>query len=257
MKSSPIRTCAAASTVTLALSLAAAVAPSALAGASTPSAQAQYEAALKSVGTEGVHFTSTATQNGTTISVSGDTGETSGMQQLTVHSGSTVEHVTALLVGPTGYLKANAAALHRVIGLSNAQSSKYANRWLSFPTSNNGLAELVNGLLNRQISGELQMSGPYRYGTPTTVNGIRALVIHGSEPVQSGGTVPTTLYVKASGTHLPIKEVTNPGTGGKSSAIRGSVTFSNWGEKTNEKAPASSVSLLKLVPPSSGSSTSG
>ena len=171
-------------------------------------------------------------------------------------NGNLTERLSALLVGSTGYINGNATALHHVIGLTSGQSSKYAGRWLSFPTSNSGLDELVSGLLNSQVSSELQMSGPYRYSTATTVNGKPALAIHGSQGTQSGGKVAVVLYVPATGTPLPIKEVTNPDSQGGKSSIQGTVAFSAWGEKTSEKAPSHSVSLLKLVPGSTSSGTS-
>ena len=228
------------------------------AGAAAPpaqSAQTQYQAAIKAVGTQGVHFSSTARQSGTSITVHGDTGATSGTQTLVVKNGSLTEHLTALLVGPNGYINANATALHHVIGLTSAQSSKYAGTWLSFPTSNNGLAQLITGLLNSQVPRELEMTGPFTYGTATTVNGKSALAIRGSQATQTGN-VPVVLYVAATGTPLPIREDTNPGSGGGASAIHGTVAFSSWGEKTSEQAPGHSVSLLKLVPGATSGATS-
>jgi hypothetical protein len=62
------------------------------------------------------------------------------------------------------------------------------------------------------------------------------------------------LYIPASGTPLPIQEVTNAGSGGGSSAIHGVVSFSHWGENVSQTAPTHTTSLLKLVPASSGSS---
>ncbi len=224
--------------------------------AGTPSAQSEYQAILKAVGNQGVHFSSVASQSGVTIHVDGDTGTTTGAQILTVKKGSLSEHVTAMVVGSTGYVKANAAALRNVIGLTNALSHKYAGKWLSFPTTNSALGQLVGGLLNSQVASELQMSGPYRYGTVTTVNGQKALAVHGSVSTQSGTKVPEILYVAATGMPLPIKEVTNPKNSGGSSAIHGTVTFSHWGETTTQTAPGTSVSLLKLVPGDTSGATS-
>ncbi len=252
LRPSSISTAAAAGTLAAMATLVAVLAPDAAAAAGA-SAQSEYQAAIKSVGTQGVHFSSSATQSGVAISVQGDTGATSGSQTLVVHNGNLTERMSALLVGSTGYLNGNATALHHVIGLTNAQSSKYAGTWLSFPTSNSGLAQLVAGLLNAQVPSELQMGGPYTYGTAATVNGRHALAIRGSQSTQSGGKVPVVLYVSASGAPLPIQELTNPG-GGGSSAIRGSVTFSSWGQKTSVKAPSHSVSLLKVAGQGSSSS---
>jgi hypothetical protein len=229
--------------------------PAAAGAATTPSAQAEYEAALKAAGSQGVHFASSASQGTVTIRVTGDTGTTSGAQTLTVKKGNLTEQVSALLVGSMGYVKGNATALHNVIGLSSSLSRKYAGTWLSFPTSNSSLAQLVAGLLNSQVSNELQMSGPYSYGTATTVGSQHVLAVHGTVSTQSGSKVPVVLYVAATGSPLPAEEVTNPGTTGGSSAIHGTVAFSHWGEKTKEKAPSHSVSLLKLVPSASSGAT--
>jgi len=226
------------------------------AGAATPSAQTEYRASLNAVGSQGVHFTSVATQSGVTIRVDGDTGNTSGAQSLTVKKGSLSEHVSAMVVGSTGYVKGDTTALHNVIGLSNALARKYAGTWLSFPTSNSALGQLVGGLLNSEVTSELQISGPFTYGAVTTVNGQRARAVHGFVSTQSGSKVPVVLYVAATGAPLPIQEVTNPGGGGGSSAIHGTVTFSHWGEATNEKAPGKSLSLLKLVPSATSGATS-
>ena len=218
--------------------------------------QAEYQAAIKAASNQGVHFVSVASQGDVTIHVTGDTGATSGAQTLTVSNGKLGEQVSAMVIGPTGYVKANSTALHYVIGLSTSQANKYANKWLFFPTSNPGLAQLVSGLLNSQVSAELQMSGPYSYGPLTTVGGQQAVAIRGTVSTSSGSKAPVVLYVPASGKPTPIKEVTNPGASAHSSAIHGTVTFTNWGEKTSEKAPVHSVSLLKLAPPSASGATS-
>ncbi len=226
------------------------------AGAATPSAQTEYRASLNAVGGQGVHFSSVATQSGVTIHVEGDTGSTSGSQSLIVKKGSLSEHVNALVTGTTGYVKGDKTALHNVLGLSNALAGKYAGTWLSFPTSNSALGQLVGGLLNSEITTELQMSGPFTYSAVKTVNGQQARAIHGFVSTQSGSKVPVVLYIPSSGAPLPIQEVTNPGGAGGSSAIHGTVSFSHWGETTNVKAPGKSVSLLKLVPSATSGATS-
>ena len=255
----PVRTAAVAAglTAATALALATAAPPAGAAGAPGSDATAEYQAALKAVGSQGVHFDSVAKQSGATLTVTGDAGTTSGSQSLVVQNKSLNERMTALVVGSTGYVTGNSAALQHVIGLTKAQSSKYAGKWLSFPTSNGGLDELVGGLLSSQVSKELEIGGPYTYGKPATVGGQRAVVIKGSVATQSGTKVPVVLYVPASGSPLPIEEVTNAGSSGGSSAIRGTVTFSHWGENKSQSVPSHAVSLLKLVPPTSSSTTGG
>jgi hypothetical protein len=256
----PVRTAAIAAGLTAAttLALATVAAPAGAAtGAPGTDATAEYQAALKAVGSQGVHFASTAKQSGATLDVTGDAGTTSGSQTLVVQNNNLTERMTARVVGSTGYVTGNVAALQHVIGLTKAQSTKYAGKWLSFPTSNGGLGQLVGGLLSSQVSKELEIGGPYTYGKPATVGGQHALVIKGSVATQSGSKVPVVLYVPASGSPLPIQEVTNAGKSGSSSAIHGTVTFSHWGENKNQAVPSHTVSLLKLVPPTSSSTTGG
>jgi hypothetical protein len=232
-------------------------APSAGAATASQSAQSLYDAAIKAATSQGVHFQSVATQSGTTLRVSGDTGASSGAQTLTVTRGNVVENVSAKVVGSTGYVKGNATALRNVIGLTSAKASKYADKWMSFPTSNQALDTLVAGLKNSDVANQIQMQGPYTYATTQTVAGQRALAVQGSVTDGSGAKVPVILYVPALGTPQPLEQVTNPNASKSSSSIHGTVKFSKWGEKTNQTAPAHSLNLLKLVPVSVSGSSSG
>jgi len=259
------RTAAVAAGLAAAAALVLAAAPSGAGAATTttttaagnPAATATYNAALKAVGTKGVHFASVAKQAGATLTVSGDAGTTSGAQSLVVKNKGVTERMTARVVGSTGYVTGNKAALLDVIGLTKAEATKYAGRWLSFPTSNTDLAELVGGLLSSQVSKELEIGGPFTAGKSATVAGQKATAIVGSVATESGSKVPVVLYVPASGAPLPIQEVTNSGKAGGASAIHGVVTFSHWGENVSQSAPANAFSLLKLTPASSSSTTSG
>ena len=262
LRHNTVRTAAAAAglAAAAALSLAApagAASTTTTTAAGNAAATAQYNAALKAVGTNGVHFVSVAKQNGAELDVSGDAGTTSGAQTLVVKNKKATERMTALVVGSTGYVKGNESALQNVIGLTKAESTKYAGKWLSFPTSNQSLGELVGGLLSSQVAKELEIGGPYTFAKDATVAGQKATAVEGAVADQGGGKVPVVLYIPASGTPLPIQEVTNASKAGGSSAIHGVVTFSNWGEDKQQTAPTKSVSLLKLVPASSSSTTSG
>ncbi len=245
---------AATAALTAVATLGAGVAPAGAASTPSKSASSEYNAALAAAKNKSVHFVSVVNEGGVTLHVSGDAGDTSGSQTLTVQNGKTTEHMTAEIVGSNGYVNGNSNALHNVIGLGTSTSNKYAGKWLSFPTSNSGLAQLVAGLLKSQVDSELALDSPYSYGSDATVNGQQAVAIKGQVSTSSGGKVTEVLYIPTSGKPLPIEEVTNPGSTSKSS-IRGTVSFSNWGESTSLKAPAHSTSLLKLAPASSSGST--
>lgn len=215
------------------------------AGASS-TAKSEYQAALKAASAQNVHYVSKATEQGVGLKVVGDTGKTSGTQVIQVINGSTTESLSVILVGTTGYVRGNDAGLQKALGLTASQSSTYANKWLSFPTSNTTLSELVSGLRNSNVASELEMTGPYKFGSSTTISGQAVQAIEGTAATSSGTKVPIILYVSSDG--RPVEEITNPKA--KSSSIKGTVTFSNWGEVTHPKAPATSVPLVPLLPAS-------
>jgi hypothetical protein len=223
------------------------------AGASaTPSAQTKYLAAINAVGDQGVHFASHAKQGNVTFSVTGDTGVKSGSQTLTLKQGSTLEHMTVILVGSTGYVDGNPTALTDVIGLSKTAAKKYAGTWVSFNPTKQQYADLTAGLLDSQVSGELKMSGPYHYGKTKTINGKSATAIVGKVSDDSGNSVASTLYVAASGAPLPLEQTTGPSGKG---TISGTVGFTKWGQTITQKAPAHSISVTKLPGVSTSSTT--
>jgi hypothetical protein len=104
----------------------------------------------------------------------------------------------------------------------------------------------VSGLLDSEVAAELEMTGPYSFGGTKVIGGHVTQAIKGTAATSSGTKVPIVLYVESTGTPRPVQEVTNPNA--KSSAIRGTVTFSNWGEVTHPVAPATSVPLVPLLP---------
>jgi hypothetical protein len=230
---------------TLAAAAAGVVAASGSVTAAT-NAKAKYQAAMKAAAAQNVHYVSSATEQGISLEVVGDTGKTSGSQVLEVQNGSITEQLSVVLIGKTGYLRGNVSGLEKVLGLTAAQSGTYKNRWLSFPTSNGSLSELVSGLLDSEVASELEMTGPYTFGGTKTIGGHLTQAIKGTAATSSGTKVPIVLYVASSGTPRPVQEVTNPNA--KSSAIQGTVTFSNWGEVTHPTAPTTSVPLIPLLP---------
>ncbi len=179
----------------VATSVAAVTVVSNSAGAAT-TAKSEYQAALKAAGSQNVHYISKANEPGIgAIKAIGDTGKTSGSLDLQIVNGSKTEHLKVLLVGSTGYVRGNEVGLEAVLGLTAAQSTTYANKWLSFPTSNTSLAELVSGLRDTDIPSELQMSGPYTFGSSKTINGQDAKAINGTAATSSGKKVRIILYV--------------------------------------------------------------
>jgi hypothetical protein len=233
--------------VTLGLA-ASALAATAVAGpsaAASTSAKTEYLAALRAAGTESVHYVSKATEGSDVLEVIGDTGKNSGSQVLAAQEGSSTEELEIVLIGATGYLRGNATSLQGIIGLTAAQSKTYTNVWLSFPSNNATMGALVAGLRDKGVSSELAMTGPYTSKGNKKIDGRNTRGVGGFGSESSGTKVPLVLYFNASGTPYPVEEVTNPN--GKSTAIRGTIVFTKWGEKTHPKAPAKSVALASLA----------
>lgn len=230
-------------------------APAGASSAPAQSAQSEYEAAVKAATNQSVHFQTNVTQGNVTLEQSGDAGENSGSESITVHNGKISEHVTAEVVGKFGYLKGDKAGLQNILELTSAQARKYSGQWLSFPVANATYAQYVGGLLRSQVATEISFSGPFTKSADATVNGQHAIGIKGSVGTSNGTSVPEILYVPATGRPLPIEEVTNPGVKANSSSVHGAVSFSNWGEHVAVPAPAHSVSLTKLAPRSTSGAT--
>ena len=207
------------------------------------SAKAKYLAALRAAAAQNVHYVSTATEQGISLEVVANTGKTSGSQDMEVLKGSTLEELAVILIGSTGYLRGNEAALKQVVGLTATESATYAYQWLSFPTDNGSLSELVSGIRNSGVASALAMSGPYTLGGTKVIAGHLTLAIKGTANTSSGSKVPIVLYVESGATPRPVREVTNPNANRSAT-----VTFSNWGETTHPTAPAQSVPLVPLLP---------
>jgi hypothetical protein len=225
------------------------------ASAPPQSAQSEYEAAVKAATNQTVHFQTNVTQGKVTLQQSGDAGSTSGSETLTISNGKSTEHMSAEVVGKIGYVKGNSTGLQSILGLSAAQARKYAGQWLSFPTSDSNLAQLVGGLLKSQVATEISFSGPFTKVSDATVSGQHAIGVKGSVGTSNGTSVPEILYVPSTGKPLPIEEVTNPGSKARTTDIHGTVSFSNWGEHVTVPAPAHSVPLSKLAPTSTSGAT--
>jgi hypothetical protein len=209
------------------------------------SAESEYQAALKAATAQNVHFVSRTIEQGERVDEVGDTGRSSGSLLVDVQSGAPTQRLSIILVGSKGYVEGNDPAMEKILGLTTAQATEYANRWLSFPTSDASLNVLVSGLLTSHIASEIQMSGPYTFGKTKVIAGHDTQAIMGEAPTSSGTKVPIVLYVESSGTPRPVEEITEPSA--KGSSISGSVIFSQWGEKTDPVAPTKSVALIPLL----------
>lgn len=210
-----------------------------------PNPQALYQSAIQESGTQSVHYLSRALENGVVLEVIGDTGPTAGTQVLVIESKSAVESLEVLLIGATGYVRGNATALEKILGLSEAEATANLDNWMSFPATEKAMSEVVGGLRNADIPDELAMSGPYTLTGKKKIEGHKTYGIGGFASTSGGGSLPMILYVETGKVHRPVEEITNPKR--LTGQIEEVVQFSRWGELSHPKAPKTSVSLATLL----------
>jgi hypothetical protein len=218
------------------LAAAAAQAAPSAASASTASASTLYREAIATTRSWSLHYASTSTQSKVTLLESGDAGPASGTQTVLMGNGS----ISILVIGGISYVKGNAGGLQSLAGLSASQAAATAGQWIEFSTGNAALAPVVDGVRSHDIAEELALKGPLSLGHPRTVDGSAVDTIEGSQTV-GRTSVHVVLYVRATGTHVPVEEDTVDAKGQPTAGEH--VTYSKWGEIVRPEAPQATVSI--------------
>lgn len=225
------------------LGAAAAAAPG-TAGASTPSAASLYKTAMANIAKTGsVHFVGKADNGGITESTVGDAGQTSGKQVLVLGFGKDgTGRAQIRIVGTTAYVMAN-KTFYKNTGL--ATTVPPTGTWLSVPSSDNAYQQLASGLTVATVGSQIAMTGPYSYGPTARVNGVTTVSVRGTtkEELASGktGTIPVTVWIKTSGTPLPVKGLIKA----SKQKYTASFTLSHYGKTVNVQAPTTSTPASK------------
>lgn len=214
------------------LSLAAPVAAS----GSAPSASTLYREAIATTRSWSVHYASVSTQSKSTLAENGDAGPASGSQTVLMGMGS----ISILVIGGISYVKGNAGGLQSLAGLSAAQAAGTAGQWIEFATGNAAFAPVVAGVRSHDVAQELALKGPLSFGHPRTLDGSAVDAIEGSQTMEHK-TVHVVLYVRATGTHVPVEEDSVNAKGLPTGAEH--VTYSNWGEIVRPEAPQATISI--------------
>jgi hypothetical protein len=210
-------------------------------GAST-SAATLYREALATTRSWSVHYASTGTNSGATILISGDAGPASGVQTVLVGKGAVTDSASLVVIGGITYLKGNARALVDLTGLSLAQATANADKWVQFATDNTAFAQVVVGIRSNDVAQELVLKGPYSLGTPRLLDGVRVDPIRGTQHFQGvKQSMRAILYVRAKGKHVPVEEDT-VNAKGQPTGLEHTV-YSKWGETVRPVAPTASVSI--------------
>jgi hypothetical protein len=224
------------------LTLAASAAlPPLSATATTPSAATLYGQALATTHAWSVHYASTGTFHGTTILTSGDAGPASGIQTALVHKAGFTDSATFIVIGDLTYMKGNAHALVDLAGLSPAQALAAVDKWVLFSTANQNFTQAVAGVRSLDVAQELALTGPFTLGRTRTIDGTRVEAIRGRQRLGGSKLVPAVLYVRASGTHVPVEE-DSLNAKGQPNGVEHTV-YSKWGEPVRPAAPSSAIPI--------------
>jgi len=198
----------------------------AIAGASPNHAMTLMTAAVQKAGS--VHVVTRIQMRGGAATWVNDTGSQSGKQVITAGGAQ----VTILLVASTAYVNANPLAMSEMFQSSAAISQRFASKWLYFPSSSGAYQKVAPTLTLGSLLQQVTPTGALTKLGTSTVDGRSVIGVRGVLP---GGGGTGTLYIAATGSPLPIEEVS-----GSSGAETTSI-FSGWGEPVRVTPPSGAV----------------
>jgi hypothetical protein len=200
------------------------------------------------------HFEEDAVQPTSTVTLIGDIGKTSAQQAITVTSGKTSGHVTLLLANGVVYFRADVLGLQSFSQFTAAQAAKYANKWISVSSADNGYHSLIGTLTVSNAATQLvKLPGTMTKGGTSVQGGIPVVAVDTAQ-TSSSGTLSITMYVQTTGPALPVKVTAISKTTPTSSSptVSGTrevtATFSKWNEPVNVVAPKNAVPIATALP---------
>jgi hypothetical protein len=213
-----------------------------LAGDSPGQVVALAAAAAQKAGS--VHVVVHLQSPGQTTTYIEDAAAGAGRQVITSSGGV---QVTTLVVGGVAYVKANRTAMTTLFQLSDTDARRYAGTWLSFPSRGAAYRQIAENVTLVSLLNDATPSTSTAVLTQSVVDGRSVVGVRGELP----GRLPGTLYVPATGSPLPLEEVT------RSSGTVATTLFTDWGESVTVTPPTGAISgsgFASLFGTSGGSS---
>jgi hypothetical protein len=207
----------------------------------TQSARQIITAAMTAAKAEGSATSSSATTiSGQAYSSVTNSSVSSGTQTLRIGPAKSVVRV----VGGVVYINDDAAAIQAQFGVSAPQD---ANRWIAIPSTNSNYARFNSGILLASMLSEVSPAGALKTTATLTVLHTLVVGVTGKPNIHLGLASGTeTLYVAATGAHVPIELVASDTVQGQRQTFV--ITFSNWGKNFHVASPPTwlSISATKL-----------
>ncbi|MGH3050810.1 MAG: hypothetical protein ACRDLK_11695, partial [Gaiellaceae bacterium] len=185
------------------------------------------------------------TWTGHEIRMVGDVGKSAGTQRISYREGKKTGHVTVVVAHRMAYLRGDAFTLQNYMGFTAAQTSSYANRWIAIPSSDQAYGPVAAAVTLGSALDDLTPKGTLARVAPTTIGGRKVVGVRGTS-VQSGKTVANTLYGRATGAALPVREVAT------SAGVRVVSVLSRWNERVSVSVPHGAVGIAKVRKAGSG-----
>jgi hypothetical protein len=200
-----------------------------------------YRDALASTRSWSVHYVSTSTESQVTLYETGDAGPASGTQTVEAGKGSLDDAITIYVIGDITYVKGNAGGLETLAGLDAPEAVAASNRWIEFSTSDKTFAQVVSGVRSQDVAAELELKGPLTRGHQRTLDGVTVDAIDGTQAGSGRKPVHVVLYVRSSGSHVPVEEDSVDARGKTTPELH--VVYSHWGEPVRPEAPSGALPL--------------
>jgi hypothetical protein len=202
------------------------------ASASSP---AQLVASAFSAGSSesSVRWASTESANGVKLAIVSDVGRSAGSQVITLTEGTGEGLLSVILLHNIAYLFGNGAGLY-LQGFTEAAATSEANKWIAVKPSSAAYASAAAGLTVSSALAPLRMAGAVTAVPGTKVLGLSTVGFKGtSKPYEGQAGVPETLYIRSTGTPLPVEVVQ-----------KNSMTlFDDWGETIKVSAPLGALPI--------------
>ncbi len=198
--------------------------------------QQQVVEAIRAAGS--FHLVSVSKHGKQTATFIQDVGLTQGTQDITIGA----EHVSIRVISRVAYVRANRLALLNFIGFPASIANRLHDRWVSFTPTDPGYSDIAASVTLESAITSIAITGAVTKTPETTVLGQQVFGLTGA--ANGGGT--ETLYVRASGTPLPVQ------VRAVSKGDTQVVTFTKWGERVLVARPAGAIAISSVTGSSGG-----
>ncbi len=178
-----------------------------------------------------VRWVSAESANGVKLGIISDVGRAAGSQVITWAQGSAEAVLSVVFINNAAYLLGNGGGLY-VQGFTVAAAKAEANKWIAVKPSSAAYASAAAGLTLSSALEPLRMAGTVTSVPGTKILGQNAVGFKGtSKPFDGQAGVAETLYIRSTGTPLPVEVVQKDST----------TMFADWGEPIKVTVPLGAV----------------